>query len=237
MSGIIPGGSRGGAAHTNSPLPNHPPAHHPPTLHSPNDYIVKPHDTIFTIAHHFGIEPKALLDANPSINRQTRALFVGQHLTIPHKTAVEDTRPPRWLEIALAEAKFGGHASGFYRAGAGMGGKDWCSIFVNWVMRQAGMPGTGSAMASSWLNWGTPIERPRPGAVAILNDGRMNVPGYENNPWYHVTIFVNGGSTSFSAVGGNQPNVCTAHYGPPRLRKAAFRWPTASMMSGGLHRT
>ena len=30
----------------------------------------------------------------------------------------------------------------------------WCSSFVNWVMKQAGIEGTNNAMAKSWMNWG-----------------------------------------------------------------------------------
>jgi uncharacterized protein (TIGR02594 family) len=30
----------------------------------------------------------------------------------------------------------------------------WCSAFLNWCMEQAGIKGTNSAWARSWLNWG-----------------------------------------------------------------------------------
>jgi uncharacterized protein (TIGR02594 family) len=30
----------------------------------------------------------------------------------------------------------------------------WCSAFANWCMEQAGIKGTNSAWARSWLNWG-----------------------------------------------------------------------------------
>ena len=30
----------------------------------------------------------------------------------------------------------------------------WCSAFVNWCMEQAGIKGTNSAWARSWLDWG-----------------------------------------------------------------------------------
>jgi hypothetical protein len=30
----------------------------------------------------------------------------------------------------------------------------WCSSFANWCMQQAGIPGTKSAAAISWMHWG-----------------------------------------------------------------------------------
>lgn len=46
----------------------------------------------------------------------------------------------------------------------------WCSAFVNWCMRQAGIPGTGSAIARSWLHWphGEELHEPRVGAVVVF---------------------------------------------------------------------
>jgi hypothetical protein len=37
----------------------------------------------------------------------------------------------------------------------------WCSSFVNWVMKNAGRRGTGSALASSWLTWGGELNSPK----------------------------------------------------------------------------
>ncbi len=41
----------------------------------------------------------------------------------------------------------------------------WCSAFVNWCITQAGLEGTNSAMARSWLGWGVDLAMPRPGCV------------------------------------------------------------------------
>jgi len=190
---------------------------HPPHART---YTVKPHDTLFSIAAHFGIEPSALLAANPAINRQTHALTAGQSLLIPDPPAT-----PPWLTIALQEPAHGGHGAAYYRAGAGLGGDDWCSIFVNWVVKKAGLRGTGSAAARSWLDWGVALRHPKPGAIAILSDGNYTVRGYEGNPWFHVAIVTAGAATSLEVVGGNQPDVCRKHFGPPKLVEARFRWP------------
>ena len=45
----------------------------------------------------------------------------------------------------------------------------WCSSYVNWSMKQAGVVGTNSARAYSWLVWGVPIDKPAYGAIAIMN--------------------------------------------------------------------
>jgi uncharacterized protein (TIGR02594 family) len=200
-------------------------------------YIVKPHDTIFSIAAQFHIEPASLLQANPKIDRHTRALFIGQALVIPspsvhpvqkHKPicSPEGGEKPKWLQVALREANGGGRGGSYYRSAAGMWGDNWCSIFMNWVMRQSGFHGTGNAMARSWLTWGVELSKPAPGAVVVLSDGNTTVKGYEGNPWFHVAMYVQGSAKSFQAVGGNQPNVSLMHFGPPRIVQAKFRWPS-----------
>ncbi|HEX5760734.1 MAG TPA: TIGR02594 family protein [Thermoanaerobaculia bacterium] len=47
----------------------------------------------------------------------------------------------------------------------------WCSAFVNWCMREAGLRGTGSAAARSWLTWGSRLATPRRGCVTVLRRG------------------------------------------------------------------
>ncbi len=78
----------------------------------------------------------------------------------------------------------------------------WCSAFVNWTMKQAGVPGTNSAAARSWLNWGTAVQRDnahvKPGDVIVFPRG--------NNPTQgHVAIveevLANG---RVKVIGGNQ---------------------------------
>lgn len=47
----------------------------------------------------------------------------------------------------------------------------WCSSFVNWVMEEAGYEGTGSARALSWKDWGSEVEDPVYGAIAVIDWG------------------------------------------------------------------
>lgn len=85
----------------------------------------------------------------------------------------------------------------------------WCAAFVNWCMKKAGVKGTNSAMARSFLSWGKITDTPRAGDIVILKRGTSAVTGhvgfvYETpsklNPFVKV-------------LGGNQNNqVCVAKY-------------------------
>lgn len=72
----------------------------------------------------------------------------------------------------------------------------WCSAFMNWVMKEAGLPYTKSAAARSWLNWGTALGEPKEGCVVVLKRGAP--------PSAHVTLWVNGENGVFAGLGGNQ---------------------------------
>lgn len=73
----------------------------------------------------------------------------------------------------------------------------WCSAFVNWCMKQAGIKGTGSAWARSWLSWGREPETDdeRAGAVCILERGANSG---------HVGFLVNWTDETVTLLGGNQ---------------------------------
>lgn len=78
----------------------------------------------------------------------------------------------------------------------------WCSIFVNWVCKEAGVQRSGKANARSWLYVGIPVSHPRPGDVVIFwRDSPNSWKG-------HVGFFM-GFSKNLSQVfvlGGNQRN-------------------------------
>lgn len=88
----------------------------------------------------------------------------------------------------------------------------WCSGFANWVMHRAGIPGTRSGMARSWLAWGSPIDVPRYGAVAIFSRGASTWQG-------HVTFIVESLPEGLLlCLGGNQGDcVSLARYPKERL--------------------
>jgi uncharacterized protein (TIGR02594 family) len=71
----------------------------------------------------------------------------------------------------------------------------WCSAFVNWCVAQAGMQGTRSALARSWLNWGVPLATPRRGCIVVFE--REKIFG-------HVGFYLGETDTEIRVLGGNQ---------------------------------
>jgi uncharacterized protein (TIGR02594 family) len=78
----------------------------------------------------------------------------------------------------------------------------WCSIFVNWCAKRAGLQGSDRANARSWLLVGKLVENPQPGDVVVFwRESRDSWKG-------HVGFFF-GFSKDASRVfclGGNQGN-------------------------------
>lgn len=92
---------------------------------------------------------------------------------------------------------------GMFPLAANDGDTPWCSIFMNFLMKQAGLPFTGSGMAKSWLKWGKPVkwEDRRMGDVAVFSRG---APGSASG---HVALYVNDKDVEgkyLRVLGGNQ---------------------------------
>jgi uncharacterized protein (TIGR02594 family) len=86
----------------------------------------------------------------------------------------------------------------------------WCSSFLNWVFKQAGMLGTRSAAAKSWLLWGKEIEKPIPGCVVVQN--------------HHVGLFIKEVPFFVLVLGGNQGDQVKESW----FKKSSvisYRWP------------
>jgi uncharacterized protein (TIGR02594 family) len=76
----------------------------------------------------------------------------------------------------------------------------WCSAFVNWCMRRAGLIGTHSTMARSWLHWhhGEKLSQPIPGAIVVFPRGKDPTYGHVAFVWEVK------GANYLSILGGNQ---------------------------------
>jgi uncharacterized protein (TIGR02594 family) len=48
----------------------------------------------------------------------------------------------------------------------------WCARFMNFVLRRAGVEGTGSDMARSFAHFGRRVPGPQVGAIAVMSRGR-----------------------------------------------------------------
>jgi uncharacterized protein (TIGR02594 family) len=144
---------------------------------------------------------------------------------------VDNTQFP-WMEVALNEfytSELAGHNRNnprileYHSASRGHATDDetsWCSSFVNWVMREIGVQGTGRANARSWRNWGNPIPlaAPQYGAVTVL--WRESPSSWKG----HVGFFAGIERGRLILLGGNQGDAVSLRpY--PRSHLLDFRWP------------
>lgn len=95
-----------------------------------------------------------------------------------------------------------------------------CSAFVNWCLMRAGIHGTNSASARSWLNWGVKLDEPKLGCVVVLS---YDVAGPKAG---HVGMFTRFQSAkALHLLGANQGDrVCGRDYDVARV--LGYRWPT-----------
>lgn len=93
----------------------------------------------------------------------------------------------------------------------------WCAAFLGACLERAGIAGTGSLMARSYLGWGEPIEKAKLGAVAVLSRGSDPALG-------HTGFLIGGTDANVVLLGGNQNDAVTVH-AFPRSRLLGFRWP------------
>jgi uncharacterized protein (TIGR02594 family) len=102
----------------------------------------------------------------------------------------------------------------------------WCSSFVNWCMKQAGIAGTGSAAAKSWLSWGTSCD-PRTGCVVVI---RQKFTGGDKSTGsasgYHVGFLQSLTDTHVEILGGNQgDSVKLSKFPLAKYTVEGYRWP------------
>lgn len=91
----------------------------------------------------------------------------------------------------------------------------WCSSFVNWCVTQAGLRGTNSAAARSWLNWGVQTDEPREGDIVIF----QRPPNPQSG---HVGFFVERIGDVIKVLGGNQSDqVKISNY--PKVNVLGYR--------------
>ncbi|QYE34314.1 TIGR02594 family protein [Polymorphobacter sp. PAMC 29334] len=147
-----------------------------------------------------------------------------------------DASDPAWYQVALAE--FEAHKTVFgtadgnqriheyfqatsYHPGIGTH-EAWCSAFVNWCMKQAGIAGTNLASAASWRDWGVALAKPRHGCVMVIHwAGRTSGSGN------HVTFFDSQAGNTTNYFGGNQGKrhqISHARAGAGAFASVHYRW-------------
>lgn len=135
-----------------------------------------------------------------------------------------------WMDAAFAEVGTSTYPPGSsnpritqYHAHTNIAGFDdkasWCSSFVNWSLAQAGLVGTGSALARSWLTWGEVLDVPRVGCIVVLS--RDDPTGWMG----HVGFFLRADEEDLYLLGGNQLEQVREHF-YPKANLLGYRWPT-----------
>lgn len=99
----------------------------------------------------------------------------------------------------------------------------WCAAFVGSCLKDANLPNSGSLMARSYLEYGTKLEEPKIGAIAVFKRGAP--------PSGHVAFVTGWGAGNIRVLGGNQGDkVCEANY--PADSLIGLRWPPESVPEG-----
>ena len=137
---------------------------------------------------------------------------------------------PAWLQAAWAEfgVREGAGADDapqvlryFREAGHSEIAHDatpWCAAFVGAMLKRAGLEGTGSLLARSYLGWGEAIDDARSGAVVVLSRG--DDPGAG-----HVGLYVGAAGDRVFLLGGNQGDAVSVEAFDAG-RVLGYRWPS-----------
>jgi len=92
-----------------------------------------------------------------------------------------------------------------------------CAAFVNWCLARTGVPGTGSALARSFTDWGIPVGPVTGSVVVFWRDKRDSL-------WGHCGFLVRELEETVYCLGANQDNsVNITGYAKNRL--LGYRWP------------
>lgn len=134
----------------------------------------------------------------------------------------------KWMEIAQSSigiAEIAGDENNpaildFFAAAGHPGIKadsvHWCAAFVGSCLEKAGIRCSRSLMARSYLDFGTPIDMPQYGAIAVFKRGAP--------PSGHVGFVTGWTETTIQVLGGNQGDavsICTMARG----ELLGLRWP------------
>lgn len=96
----------------------------------------------------------------------------------------------------------------------------WCAAFVGACLDRAGVAGTRSLLARSYLEWGQPVDEPELGVVAVLSRGRDPALG-------HVGFLIGTTGERLIILGGNQSDAVAVE-AFDRSRLLGLRLPVAT---------
>jgi len=106
----------------------------------------------------------------------------------------------------------------------------WCSSFVNWCITKAGLKGTNSAAAASWLSWGQRITTPTIGCITVIKQrtkGHDSATGSTSG--FHVGFFLEIKEGRIFLLGGNQSDsVKISSFGLASYEIVGYRVPEST---------
>lgn len=74
----------------------------------------------------------------------------------------------------------------------------WCAAFLNWILKEAGIAGTNSLLARSFLAFGEHVEVPEIGDIVVLwRVAKESIYG-------HAGLFIRESGNSLFLLSGNQ---------------------------------
>jgi uncharacterized protein (TIGR02594 family) len=178
------------------------------------------------------------LKVDGAVGERTWAAL-GQKPTPPVTPAPPDAIGAAWYSIAQAEigvrenARPGEHNQRIieYHATTTLKATAdetaWCSSFVNWAMVQAGLQGTSSAAAKSWMDWGHKLAFPQLGAVVVIKKkNATSDKSTGSTSGFHVGFYVSSSSTSLRLLGGNQGDqVKYSNFSLEKYDVKGYYWP------------
>lgn len=103
----------------------------------------------------------------------------------------------------------------------------WCAAAVNCWLEECGIPGTKSAAARSFLQWGIELPEPKEGCIVVIQQrkaGQDTATGSTSG--YHVGLWIGQDAERVWIFGGNQSDsVKKSGFGLNGYRVCGYRWP------------
>lgn len=119
----------------------------------------------------------------------------------------DDLKKAPWIPIAqsylgINEEKNASQIKEFLKVGGGLSASEtvaWCAAYANYCLQKAGVQGTRSAAARSFLNWGQqlPLTNIPFGAIVVFAGSRGPSSG-------HVAFCLKDNGSTVQCIGGNQ---------------------------------
>lgn len=169
------------------------------------------------------------------VGQKTWGMLIAKAPVSTPKPVVADSQAAPWMKVArmeISQEEIAGnkhnpriityHATTTLKATADE--TPWCSSFVNWALLQAGIKGTNSAAAISWMGWGKTANAINGAITVIYNSKAAN--SSLSSSGNHVGFLVQENATHYVLLGGNQSNKVQVSFFPKSswtLR--GHRWP------------